>query len=103
MNIRQSVSALLAAVVLLVFAGTEALAATNYKADDLVNLKKYLLGFDVSADGLDVDGNGEINILDLVKMKKAIVSQSSNTDDNSSGSSSSHTSSDYELPLIPLN
>ena len=58
--------------------------ATTYTDNDFVRLRKYLIGFTDSDSGLDVNGDGEITIVDLVRMKKLMGTQGDN-----------------ELPFIP--
>lgn len=58
--------------------------ATTYTEDDFIRLRKCLIGFTASDSGLDVNGDGEITVADLVRMKKNLYTQ----DDN-------------ELPFIP--
>ena len=47
--------------------------STVTDAADAVNLQKYLLGMTMDSKGLDFDGNGKINITDLIKAKSHIL------------------------------
>lgn len=92
MRFKITLITLSAAILFLIFSGASVFSAAKYTEADFINLRKYLLGIHASANGFDVNGNGTIDIIDLVKMRKKLAEQ-----DNSSG----QTPSQYELPFIP--
>ena len=56
---------------------TEMKAASpkKYRAADIVSMMRFLCGMDDDTDNswMDISGNGEVNIMDLVLLKKAIL------------------------------
>lgn len=69
-------------------------SASTYTSSDLCQMKKYLLGYSVSLKNFDVDGNGQINLCDLIRMKKIIVSENHQ---------SGYDPAPNETPFIPKN
>ena len=54
-------------------------APNKYRAADIVSMMRFLCGIADDADNswMDISGNGEVNIIDFVLLKKAILKGSS--------------------------
>lgn len=74
---------------------------------DLLRLKKYILGIIVDISNLDINNDGNINILDVIKLKYNIINSNSNnqednptvTDITNENSTSSTDIKDYGTPM----
>ena len=49
----------------------------SYNATDIVSMKRFIYGIGEVAGWMDINGNGEVNIMDLVLLKKAILNGNS--------------------------
>lgn len=69
---RKSITTALAFIIIASAFGQTASAAQVYTADDLVGLADSLLGKTNLTDSQDINGDGEVNVFDLIEMRKAL-------------------------------
>lgn len=70
---KKTIASAAAAVSAVAIAGTSVFAANKYTAKDLVDLSRSLLGEIDVTEEQDVDGNGVVDVFDLVAMRKTFL------------------------------